>query len=291
MAEFLVSTSNILGLAQSAVAKKSKLMQIVSQKLTLNQTVAVHGTLRLSASHTLNLTQSAQQRLKILSVSNFLELHQKAARVRIGLASSTLALGQVAKTVKHQQISQTINFTQTARAGRSFTHNLLFVQTASVSKVKALAVNQNIVFAGGASLAKAAIPCICIDVVHQKAVLTFGTTSVTLRIPEFANSDSIELARINRNSRAGDLLVGRDPQWPKTEILKMRFKEMSQQQAKDYLAFISLTLGKDVTFVDYENVTWTGIILNPDAQVTQETQNNSGCGGFATELVFQGSPV
>lgn len=111
---------------------------------------------------------------------------------------------------------------------------------------------------------------------------TFGSTTITLRPPEFDNTQAISLDRVTRKTRNGDLIVFRDPTWPKQEILKYHWIYLSQKQANDLLNFIQISLGQDVTLVDYEGRTFVGTIITPAGNVSQPGFQN-----LNAEIEFQ----
>ena len=53
--------------------------------------------------------------------------------------------------------------------------------------------------------------------------LVYGDTTVTLRKPDFGDTDNYEAFRIQRENRGGDLQIFQDPMWPTTEILDFKF--------------------------------------------------------------------
>ncbi len=112
--------------------------------------------------------------------------------------------------------------------------------------------------------------------------LTYGSTILTLRNPDFGNSHRLEMARINRKTRGGDLRIKRDPMWPESEILTFKFSYLKESDTLKLLHFYEQSLGKDVVLVDYEGRSWTGIITNKPT-IGEGSKNN-----FTTDIVFQG---
>lgn len=112
--------------------------------------------------------------------------------------------------------------------------------------------------------------------------LASGSLSIQLRNPEFGNSDSVDVRRINRKTRGGDLMVYRDPIWPKTRIFKVNFIFLKQDDLSRLLDFIHRTVGQIVTYTDYEGQVWSGIIITPGDEVSQPGTNN-----YAATFSFQ----
>lgn len=113
--------------------------------------------------------------------------------------------------------------------------------------------------------------------------LSYEQYSITLRNPDFSNTEDLEISRINRKSRGGDLLMFRDPIWPVTQNLNYKFSFLKQSDLNNLLHFMDLTLGQTVTLVDYEGRTWTGIIITPGSEVSQPERQD-----FAAQFQFQG---
>ena len=112
---------------------------------------------------------------------------------------------------------------------------------------------------------------------------TLGTQTISLRDPDFGDSDKIEIARIKRKSRGGDDIIYRDPQWPISETKDMRFSYLNQKQVSALLVFIDNTLGQVITMIDFEGRTWIGIITSPTADTSQPNRD-----GWSAQVVFQG---
>lgn len=113
--------------------------------------------------------------------------------------------------------------------------------------------------------------------------LTYNSLIVTLRNPDFENSDSISNERILRKTRGGDLTLFRDPTWPKTNILNMKFSFLSEVQTQALLYFLSVTVGQVITLIDFENRAWVGIIITPTGDVMQPGRQNK-----TAQFQFQG---
>ncbi len=113
--------------------------------------------------------------------------------------------------------------------------------------------------------------------------LTFGTETITLRSPDFGNTDSRELRRISRKTRGLDMIVYRDPVWPKTNIQTYNFSYIKRDELMKLIGFLDRSLGKNVTLVDYMEHEWTGVIITPSTAIAEAARNN-----FTVQLQFQG---
>jgi hypothetical protein len=61
---------------------------------------------------------------------------------------------------------------------------------------------------------------------------------------------------------------------------------MDETQAGDLLDFLLTSLGAEIGLLDHENRQWRGILLNPEAEITQ-TQREGSC-EYAVSLEFEG---
>ncbi len=112
--------------------------------------------------------------------------------------------------------------------------------------------------------------------------LTKGSLSIQLRNPEFGNTEAIEIRRINRKSRGGDLFVFRDPIWPKSRTFQVKFSFLKEDDISRLLDFVHQTTGQVVTYTDYEGQVWNGIIITPGDEVSQPGTNN-----YAAQFTLQ----
>jgi hypothetical protein len=93
---------------------------------------------------------------------------------------------------------------------------------------------------------------------------------LTLRVPDFGDSDGYEPFRVSRTSRGGDIQLYQDPMWPRTEVLDFKFSYLDPSVAADLLDFLKATAGALVILTDHYSRTWTGYILTPAGDVVQE---------------------
>ena len=207
-------------------------------------------------------------------------------------ADNVVRFTQDASNAIFESASNVLAFVQDAVGSRGNENSLTFSQTLSVGFVRNISVTNVLTYVSSFSYTfdglQVTIPVPSVPA-PSGVLLTFGTLSVQLPSPEFGNVNGLAQSRIQMSSRGGDLIIYRDPSWPTTETLKYQFKDLSNSRAKRFLAFIDASLGQDITLVDYEGVSWTGIITNPDTAVTQEgPELGAACGGFNVEIEFQG---
>lgn len=113
-----------------------------------------------------------------------------------------------------------------------------------------------------------------------------GINTLTLRAPELSNSavfnESVNRVRL----KSGILKVQRDPIWPKFTTHTYNFTLACGQNPQDILDFLSVSLGLNVTLIDHESRTWSGIITNPGTTIVAERRNMS-----RFEIIYEGELV
>src|SRR6267142_4313017 len=112
-----------------------------------------------------------------------------------------------------------------------------------------------------------------------------GFPSITIRSPEFGNTEKLEIGRINRKTRGGDLKIFRRDIWPVTNIFSYQFVALQRSEALGLLNFIQTTNGTLVTLLDYEQRSWNGFIINPDIPISEVGPNCQYTAGFDFEWI------
>jgi hypothetical protein len=129
-------------------------------------------------------------------------------------------------------------------------------------------------------------------VATHKVQLISDTEVLEYDIVDYGDQDRIEHTRISRRTRNEELIIYRDPVWPKTETLKFKLIDLSADQGKRTLDFLSSNLAATIRLTDWIGVRWSGIIVNPDAQLTQNIMDQDcGSGRYEINLEFQGEQL
>lgn len=128
-----------------------------------------------------------------------------------------------------------------------------------------------------------------VTLVNRNTVLfeyPYDTPTLTLELknPVFNNSEALNLSRIERHSRGRELIVYRDPSWPKSQSLSYSFENLSLQNKDDIIEFVQATLGKEIKFTDHQSQIYKMIIANPRDFISEEHGN---C-GFTWKVNLQG---
>jgi hypothetical protein len=114
-----------------------------------------------------------------------------------------------------------------------------------------------------------------------------GSTTIVLRNPVFGNIEVVELARTYNFSRNGKRHSYRQGFWPKSRVLKFSSVRNTEAVANAYRDFIFDYAGRNIMLTDHENRKWTGIIINVDGPVIQETVT---C-GYTIDIEFAGELI
>lgn len=101
-------------------------------------------------------------------------------------------------------------------------------------------------------------------------------TSDTLQLdnPAFNNSDTVNLNRINRQSRGLDLIVSSESGWTPFFNRRYNWIYMSEDKRNSLIQFMLRNTGFPVTWVDMYGNSYNVVILNQDAQVAQVGREN-----------------
>ncbi len=120
----------------------------------------------------------------------------------------------------------------------------------------------------------------------MSVIFSEGTTNHVFQNPELGNVDEISFQRTTNKTRGGDLIIFRDPEWPMTEVLHLKWNFCKESELRRMLELIKLTLGQFIYYLDHENKQWNGVIQNPEAEGIQ-----TGRESYEIELRFEGIKV
>lgn len=294
MAELLIFQGQGLVFTESVGVQNS--VHRVFQTLSFNQSTKVSPKYH-TASDLLQFVQSTVGDLAIINraLSDFLQFNQIAQKVVAApQIFDILPLFQTV-TRKTDHVIQTLVFNQTATGDptESASNVLIFTDLATVIVERPLLFTDVLTFVSQATAYKESPDFINTPLPSltptSTVVLSYAPLglSLTLRSPVFDNVQRLEFNRINRRTRGHDLVIFRDPVWPKSEILIMTFTALSQDQVWSLLSFMKQTIGQDITLIDFENTTWTGVITTPTNEVAQEGRDCR----FTASFEFQGTMV
>lgn len=279
--------------------------------LQLVQSVFLSGDRQLFPIDTLALVQAVSVRQAVVNVdlTSFLSLSQELGRVLPEAASSdlqllqemfrifkpenTLTLTQSAVGAALKIIESSLTFSQAVTKlqeyARTISSPLTLAQSAFYLLNDPDVCNYNPsvgVVSSGITPPPTTAPTLSKATLQLRFPADTPTLTTTLNNPEFGNTDTLSFNRVKRQSRGGTLLVFADPTWPKHQRLRMQIENLKIDSRNQLQIFLESSLGQEILLDDWENRTWRGIIVNPDAEFTQTGKNR-----YSITLEFEGNLV
>ena len=92
--------------------------------------------------------------------------------------------------------------------------------------------------------------------------LVSTTASLSLKSPDFGDSESINLGGIVRQSRGGSQLGVIDSSWPKIQEFVFSFSGLTKVEIEDLIEFINDYAGELLEITNYDSTAYKGIISN-----------------------------
>lgn len=206
-------------------------------------------------------------------VDSYDNVNRAETLISLTVSADAYVAGATATTVIPWQHTAT----GTLNANREIDTEIIIVQTATVQKVNgSLTCDYRGVTAPSLSPATLTLSW------------PFNTPSetVVLRNPEFGDTHFVNSVRINRVTRGGFRVIYSDPIWPKWRTLNLEVTTLKDSQAADLLAFLKQTIGQEIRLLDWKNRNWRGVIINPEAAISQVHTNYN-----RVELQFEGNLV
>lgn len=300
------SAQDVAGIASNTLAFTQQathnIKQVdVSQSLALVQELTWVGPKYVSVGQSLNLNQGGTDgRVGVINrfVGQALVFQQTAGRVlsvsvsqsiafsqsgeRRNIVTHTLGLSQSVTVGKGGTVDQTLQLVDVVARqlilSRSLSQTLALLQSTTFYIERGCTAKSYSPFVGGAvpgyTPPSTTPPTLSRDTLTLTYPYVSPSTTLSLRNPAFGNKDRLNFNRINRETRGGTLIVFADPKWPKTQTLVVQIDALTRNQIVDLLAFISISLGKEIGLLDWEGRQWRGVIVTPDAQVTHVSKHD-----------------
>ena len=243
----------------------------VSNSIGFQQQVQ-HNVIVINVETNINFTQTVGKTATInIAVETNVNFSQNMGPTTEESLSSSITFGAEASRGEHaiSEIEFTSNVVGVASKGIS--NDILFGQSVSVQLDLNPVASSNILFTQNVvhELIRPGASCATITLADDVTFLCTGG-SITLRNPDFGNSESVDVDRVLNVSRGGTPNIFRDPVWPQQTTLTVSFSVLTRAKALELLDFLQDCLGLLVTYTDYENRDWEGIITNPDSAVVDE---------------------
>lgn len=240
------------------------------------------------------------QHYKVDSVIRNLTVHQAinfqdhAYRSHYTAISDYLSLAETYHAYTHYLIQQ-INWTESfiGLASKTVNDDLVFSETIGLNHYRHLTVADTltfeqdiVVYKSSFNISNQPVDQIIIvenqNNVKEKTLELSGIGDILLRAPDYDNVDEINLIRIQRETRGGDLSIFADSNWPEIETFSLRFSYLNEAQKAALIGFVKNNIGLPVTLRDHNNRSYTGLILTPTDEVMQPGRFN-----YTAQLQFQ----
>jgi hypothetical protein len=109
------------------------------------------------------------------------------------------------------------------------------------------------------------------------------TLTLTLKSPEYGDTDSVSFQRIDRQTMGGDRKLFSDPAWGNWETLELRVERIDCEATIDeIITFLNTSLGEEIGLLDWDGQQWRGKILTPDSDITKQVS------GWNVTIRFEG---
>lgn len=261
----------------------------VGHSLNLSGSVSSNQKLQ-DIKHFVSVNTSIKARTSILqkSISDRLEFRDKITRPKSATLTHYLQFTEKIIRPKTGTVAHTLSFAQTYNSpGNIVTSKLNLLSTITHKLIYLRPLTSTLTFESnqhGYILDYKDI-LITLPTLTEKITVRFtnGSTILDLRVPVFNDNEKMNFYKIERESRGKELLLYRDNIWPKLTTLNMTFEYLKETDTRKLIDFMKQNLGKDITFIDQYNRTWTGIFMEPVANIKQQGRSN-----FVADIVFEG---
>ena len=190
-------------------------------------------------------------------------------------------------------VTQSITLTQHLNyPGRIHTDFLNLQKTIVLHKVKKLDVIQTLTLINSPEVIKEYYNFLGIPPtsITPNSQVTFScsnpstglTKRITIKSPDFEDTDELHFQKVQRNTRNGDLIIYRDPIWPVYEVFNLHFSYLRDSDINQLLDFLQFSLGLDVTYIDFEGQNWIGVSTTPIGEIVTPGRFNN-----KANLVFE----
>lgn len=310
---------NILNMTSEVVT--SGLLQAVQSTMSITQQVDVQAPIYQFMSSPMNLTSTVGQpgMIRNLSLTNVIDMENRASRPYYGIATTTINMVQEAWW--SETVSSTMNLVQTTDHGKTkgmevsdlgLTHNVVLTAEWSRTISQDVGIEHSLTYyildaCGKKSYAPyigestvsanptppdADAPFIQGLPEGERFQLLYpgvgeATDTVELRAPNLDNRERLSFTRINRETRGGRLTVFADPTWPQVNTLVLSFSGLKKTEVDSLQDFLKNYLGQEIGLIDWEGHQWVGVITTPADQAVQDS--GGACGrNWTVSLEFEG---
>lgn len=238
---------------------------IFSEEAKLNnpKLYAVDGLLITEDAHQKDITVNAADTI------SFVDIAQRGPTM---FAFDLLSLNDTAGLYRGGPVVDALNIVEssTVQVNKPGIDALVLTEVATYKINRYLSVTDTLVFI---DFAQGYITT-CRDI-DNRLVIEFASPAVApvafheLVVPDFGDIRQRDFQRINRRSRANDLIIYRDNDWTIADRFNFKLSTLTAAQKDNFINFLEFTTGQLVRLRDYENNYWHGFIMNPNMPFTQ----------------------
>jgi hypothetical protein len=158
---------------------------------------------------------------------------------------------------------------------------LVFTETIGLKVKRILVINETLNLTEGLTFTQIRCderPCLVGPATNTLSVTlstSDGRYSVTVMSPDFDNTEALQFTRVNKKTRGGDLIIFRDPQWPKSMTFTYTWKYLSMKDRDNLMNFVANTVGQVFNLLDYEGNNHSVYIKNPDTDFSRQQKQFS----------------
>lgn len=297
----LESVSNSAAFAQQLVGI-FELNVSASNSLDFGQ-VAQTNVVEVSAENTITFNPFVGLNWELgKSFSQSITFDQVGRRTIVGIVSNSITFTQDASQEYPAETDVTFSNTAVGSSGPAASNSLTFGQTVSINFELGLSPTTTVTFdvpvigfvEENCDLYEYTpygnLPSAPTLGVRAELRLTDGITTLDFRNPEFNNNDELETYQIVNRARGGTYNLFASSIWPNETTLRFTVSELTRPLASSIQEFYIHNLGKEVTLIDQENRTWTGILLNVDVPILDTGGFVDEC-RYSVDFEFIGDPI
>lgn len=122
---------------------------------------------------------------------------------------------------------------------------------------------------------------------------SYGIDSIVLRNPELGNTEHVDIKTQFRRSMSGDMHSF--IKTPESTTLTMSFSHILHSDVMDFISFLLLVAGEQISYTDSDGQDWTGYILTGPLDIVAQTrignvlESNSCKQDYSFTIDFEGT--
>lgn len=238
----------------------------ISEQLTFSESYTFGGIHNVAITDSITFTDAAQPRVWVLGINDFLFMYDVLDLPLGGVIVEQLdfvdvATGETCTPLTPDVLTFTDGVSLQFLPHKTNSDTISFADSMSVALINALAPSTTVGY----------VPPTVEP--HLTFTDTTGQT-ITLRLPDFQDSDTVTYTRINRTSRGFTPIIIGVAGWLPKKARKMTFTYLQEKDTIMVRAFFRKNAGLPVTLVDIYGDVRSVICQNPEFEVAQVGREN-----------------